>query len=292
VVYLATDSVGGGPSTNYMLGVAAHEFHHMIHYNYDTNEATWVEEGLSELAMWLFGNPDIISGFNSNPDNSLIVWGSAWADYIQTYLWTLYAYEQYGGQPTIWDLVHLPANGMAGYLTALTGQGYTVTMEDVFGDWTVANYLDDTAVQAGQFGYEGDDLPPFVPFRTHSSYPDGGTGSVQNWATDYIRLTGFVGAPTLTFNGIDSCNFRVSVMALDPSLPTQVEWVALDAARNGQIEFTAAAGYAEVIVSVASVCPLTSASYSYTVGDETSATLPFSDGFESGDTSAWSLTVP
>jgi hypothetical protein len=32
--------------------------------------------------------------------------------------------------------------------------------------------------------------------------------------------------------------------------------------------------------------------YSYTVGDETSAALPFSDGFESGDTSAWSVTVP
>ncbi len=162
VVYLATDSSGGGPSTNYMLAVAAHEFQHMIHYNYDTNEDIWVEEGLSELAMWLFGHPDAISAFNSNPDNSLIVWGAEWADYIQTYLWTLYAYEQYGGQPTIWDLVHLPANGMAGYLAALTGQGYAVTMEDVFGDWSVANYLDDTAVPAGQFGYTGDDLPPFV----------------------------------------------------------------------------------------------------------------------------------
>jgi hypothetical protein len=181
---------------------------------------------------------------------------------------------------------------MAGYLAALTGQGYAVTMEDVFGDWGVANYLDDPAVQAGQFGYEGDDLPPFVPFRTHSSYPDAGTGSVQNWATDYIRLTGFAGAPTLAFDGADNRDFRVSVMALDPSLPTVVEWVALDSANNGQLEFSAAAGYAEVIVSVANVYPSTSATYSYTVGDETSAALPFSDGFESGDTSAWSATVP
>jgi len=292
VVYLATDSVGGGPSTNYMLGVAAHEFQHMIHYNYDTNEDSWVEEGLSELAMWLFGNPDVISSFNSNPDNSLIAFIGEWADYIKTYLWTLYAYEQYGGQPTIWDLVHHPANGMAGYLAALTGQGYAVTMEDVFGDWGVANYLDDPAVQAGQFGYNGDDLPPFAAFRTHTSYPDGGTGSVQNWATDYIRLTGFAGAPTLAFDGADARDFRVSMMALDPSLPTVVEWVALDSANNGQLEFSAAAGYAEVIVSVANVYPSTSATYTYTVGDETSAALPFEDGFESGDTSAWSATVP
>ncbi|PWB71284.1 MAG: hypothetical protein C3F15_12875 [Holophagae bacterium] len=292
VVYLATDSSGGGPSTDYMLGVAAHEFQHMIHYNYDTNEDTWVEEGLSELAMWLFGHPDAISGFNSNPDNSLTAWNAQWADYIKTYLWTLYAYEQYGGQPTIWDLVHTAANGMAGYLTALTGQGYTVTMEDVFGDWSVANFLDDTSVQSGQFGYEGDDLPPFVPFRTHSSYPDAGTGSAQNWATDYIRLTGFVGAPTLGFDGANDRDFRVSVMAIDPSLPTQVEWVPLDTANNGQIEFSAASGYAEVIVSVANVFPSTSASYSYTVGDAASSALPWEDGFESGDTAAWSATVP
>jgi hypothetical protein len=242
--------------------------------------------------MWLFGHPDVISSFNSNPDNSLIVWGSEWADYIQTYLWTLYAYEQYGGQPTIWDLVHHPANGMAGYLTALTGQGYSVTMEDVFGNWSVANYLDDTAVQSGQYGYTGDDLPPFAPFRTHSSFPDGGTGSVQNWATDYIRLTGFLGAPTLGFDGADNRSFRVSMMALDPSLPTVVEWVALDSSNNGLVEFSAASGYAEVIVSVANVYPSSSASYGYTVSDETPATLPFEDGFESGDTSAWSVTVP
>jgi hypothetical protein len=57
-------------------------------------------------------------------------------------------------------------------------------------------------------------------------------------------------------------------------------------------EYAGKAGYAEVIVSVANVYPLTSATYSYTVGDETSATLPFEDGFESGDTSAWSATVP
>jgi hypothetical protein len=290
VVYLATDSFE--PASNYMLAVAAHEFQHMIHYNQDPNEDLWVEEGLGELAMWLFGNPDVISQFNSNPDNSLIVWGSAWADYIQTYLWTLYAYEQFGGQPTIWDLVHHPANGMAGYLSALTGQGYMVTMENVFGDWSVANYLDDPSVSAGQYGYVGDDLPPFVPFRTHSAYPATGTGTVQNWATDYVRLTGFVGPPTLDFNGADSRDFRVSVLAIDPSLPTVVRWLSLDSANDGQLEFTEATGYAEVVISIANVYPSTGGTYGYTVTDATTAGLPFSDGFESGDTTGWSAEVP
>ena len=58
------------------------------------------------------GHPDTISGFNTQPDNCLTDFGGAWADYIQCYLWSLYNYEQYGGQPMVWDLIHNPANGM------------------------------------------------------------------------------------------------------------------------------------------------------------------------------------
>jgi hypothetical protein len=287
VVYLASDS--GAPASDYMLGVAAHEFQHMIHYNYDTDESTWANEGLSELAMWLFGHPDTISSFNGNPDNSLTTWGSAWADYIQTYLWTLYVYEQYGGQPTIWDVVHTPGNGMAGYLTAVTGQGYGVTMENVFGEWSVANYLDDPAVPDGQYGYAGETLPAFVPFRTHSAYPASGAGTVQSWATDYVRLTGLPGAPSLAFNGVDSGSFRVFMVARDPARPTLVRQVSLTSANDGSLELTAAEGYAEVVVSIASVGALASSSYSYAV---TIPSFLFANGFETGTTSAWSLTAP
>ena len=212
-----------------------------------------MDEGLGELAMWLFGNPDIISGFNTSPDNSLIDWGSAWADYIQTYLWTLYAYEQFGGLPTIWDLVHHPSNGMSGYLNALAGQGYNITMEDVFGVWAVANFLDDTLVVAGQYGYDGDTLPPFSAFRTHDTFPAAGSGTVQNWAADYIRLTGLTAAPTLHFDGMDTREFRVAYLARDPSLPTLVRWVPLDNANDGVFEFNEAVGYAEVIIAIANV---------------------------------------
>ena len=283
VVYMATDS--GAAASDYMLAVAAHEFQHMIHYNQDPNEDTWVDEGLAELAMWLFGNPDTISGFNTNPDNSLTDWGGYWSDYIQTYLWTLYAYEQFGGQPTIWDLVHNAANGMSGYLSTLTGQGYCVTMENIFGDWSVANYLDDTTVPEGEYGYSGDTLPPFTPFRTHNTYPDSGSGSVQKWATDYIRLSNFGGTPIIDFNGDDARDFRVFVMALDSSLPTIVVPMTLDGANDGYHVFTEANGYAEVIVSVANVYANSGASYTYDV--DAISNLIFADGFESGDTTAW-----
>jgi hypothetical protein len=127
-----------------MLAVTAHEFEHMIHWNHDSDEASWVDEGMAELAMWFYGAPDNISSFNSNPDNSLIVWNGDWADYIKTYLWSLYFYEQYGGQPSVYAVVQEPANSIQGYENVLDNLGYSQNFEDVFADWTVANYLDDT----------------------------------------------------------------------------------------------------------------------------------------------------
>jgi hypothetical protein len=263
VIYLATDS--GEPASDYMLAVAAHEFQHLIHFNQDENEEAWVEEGLGELAMWLFGHPDNISAFNSNPDNNLTDWGGYWADYIQTYLWTLYIYEQYGGQLTIWDLTHNPANGMTGYQQVLNGHGYPVQMEDVFGNWGVANFLDDPAVPDGQFGYNGDTLPPFFAYRTHSSYPATGSGSVQAWAAEYIRLTNLSGPPVLEFAGNDLRDFRVAMLATDPVLPTLVDFVALDEFNDGTLAFTDAVGYEEVIITVANVYPSGTGNYTYHV---------------------------
>lgn len=260
VVYLAVDN--GNPAGNYMLAVMAHEFEHLIHFARDTNEDSWLDEGMGELAMWLFGNPDTISSFNTNPDNNLIDFGGAWADYIQTYLWSLYAYEQLGGQPFIWDLVHSPLNGMASYDAIMTAHAIGYGTDTLFRNWAVANYLDDTSVPNGEFGYTGDTLPPFNPWRTHGTYPASSSGSLQGWAAEYIRCTGVDGVLHLDFNGLDSRNFRVAMLGLDGTLPTQVEFVTLDSAQDGSLDFAAAQGYDEVIVCVANLSP-SLATYTY-----------------------------
>ena len=84
--------------------------------------------------------------------------------------------------------------------------------------------------------------------------------------------------PNLDFNGLDTRDFRVSMLALDPGLPTLVQWVVLDGANDGYYEFTAAAGYTEVIISVANVYPSTAATYSYTV--DRFSDMIFADDFE------------
>ena len=263
VIYMATDN--GAPGDDYMLAVAAHEFEHLIHFNTDQNEDIWADEGLAELAMWLFGHPDNISGFNNNPDNSLTTWNSAWADYIQTYLWTLYIYEQFGGRQTIWDIAHHASNGMSGYEQVLTNLGYAIPIEQIFANWVVANYLDDPSLDAGQYGYTGEALPAFYPWRTHNALPAGTTGSVQNWAGEYMRLTSMDAISTYAFNGNDTRNFRVNLIAMDPVLPTLVEPLPLDGLNDGTLTFAAAEGYDEAIICVANVHPSASGTYTYNV---------------------------
>jgi len=230
VLYLNTTS-SGGPSGYYMLAVAAHEFEHMIHWKYDDDEDSWVDEGLAELAMWFFGNPDNISSFNNNPDNNLTVWEGTWADYIKTYLWTLYFYERYGGHPSIYAVVHEPANSIAGYNEVLGDFGYTEVFEDVFADWTVANFLDDTSLVDGRYGYVGEDLPPFNTAGTYSTYPVSDIfRTVNHWGTDYYRFQDFTGFETLalTFDGSDNNVFAVWGIALYESSTTDVQRMVLD----------------------------------------------------------------
>ena len=229
-LYLNTDN-GQSPSGDYMISVVAHEFEHMIHWKYDEDEDLWVDEGMAELAMYFYGRPDVIAGFNTNPDDPLPTFEGDWADYIKTYLWSLYFFEQYGGYAGVYDLVHEPFNGLYGYDTVLAALGYSETTVDVFADWAVANFLDDTSIGDGRFGYYGDDLPPFNVAGTYDSYPVGNQSrAVNQWATDYYRFQDFSGftALVLDFDGIDSRDFAIWGLALYGDGSTGVYRMTLD----------------------------------------------------------------
>ncbi len=267
VVYLncATSADPGG---EYLNAVVAHEFEHMIHWLYDTNEDSWVDEGCAELAMFLFGHPDSISGFNANPDNNLTVWDGDWADYIKTYLWTLYLYEQYGGEDTIYDLVHEAANSVTGVDNVLAANGYAEDMADVFDDWVIANFLDidDPGFFGGKYGYSGDDLPPFNTFAEYDSFPVNGSSTVNHWASDYVQYIGgtkdvdevilsYAGHSSsgsmgydytavghenpyelfLTFDGADNNLFSVRAITFDNNVATDVVVMTLDGNQYGEL---------------------------------------------------------
>ncbi|MFO7950402.1 MAG: FlgD immunoglobulin-like domain containing protein [Candidatus Fermentibacteraceae bacterium] len=286
VLYLNTTSQGG-PGGHYMNAVMAHELEHMIHWKYDEDELSWVDEGMAELAMWLYGNPDNISGFNGNPDNSLVVWDGTWADYIKTYLWTLYFYERYGGLETVYAVVHEPANSTAGYDEILDDYGYSEDFRDVFADWTVANFLDDTTIADGRYGYAGDELPAFSVSGNYTSYPvEEESGTVSNWAADYYRFHNISdGGLTLAFDGSDTNWFAVWALHIPAAGDTEVYRMELDSAsQSGEITVTGVEGPDDEVILVA-------ASASSTGGPDYTFSAWESTGVSGGSSRPGTLSV-
>jgi len=172
------------------ISVLAHELQHMIHWGADINEETWLDEGCAELAMVYFGLPDPISGFPSQPDNQLNVWNQGWADYVKVMLFFTYLEEQFDTEENnlIKDIVEDPTNGLNSVIDQLIENGFQIPFESVFLNWTIANFVDDPELDQGQYGYEGLDLPSFSTSGSHTAFPVSAAGSVQSWATDYIRV--------------------------------------------------------------------------------------------------------
>jgi hypothetical protein len=154
-------------------GTFAHEFQHLIHRDIDPDEYSWPNEGCSELAQIICGY-----GFPSGHiyyylryfwDTSLVVWEGSLANYGAVALWTYYIYEHYGRQ-FIWDLVHEQANGIAGYNNVFKARGIGKDFDQVFQEWAIANYLDDTTFAKGVYGYYGLDF---------------GTADTRYWSIPY-----------------------------------------------------------------------------------------------------------
>ncbi len=189
-------------------GTIAHEFQHMVHHNYDPSETSWINEGLSELAARLtgYGGFRFARAFTAQPNIQL----TTWPDYEQSgphygagYLFASYTYDRFG-EKFIHDLVAEKAHGVQGYENVLKKDQPGLTFEDVFKDWVIANYLDDTKAGNGRYGYPDIDLRTnelrIKPQATLTDKGQSREGESSQYGAEYIRLTGC--APmTLQFEG-------------------------------------------------------------------------------------------
>lgn len=261
VLYIS--SLTADPGGPYITAVMAHEFEHMIHWLGDQGEDAWVDEGMAELAMWLYGHPDDIVGFPANPDNDLTTFSGQFADYVKVYLWSLYFYEQFGGEPTCYLLVQNPLNGVPGYDSVLDTIGSPLNFVDAYANWIVANFIDDTTFDQGQYGYRGATLPAFNAI-TKSTYPVPPTnGAVLRYAADYIKFVN--GTPQrLRFDGGDVGTWRPRVIFRNGTTTQQVADIPLDAVDFGTIDL---AGFGQTfdtaVLVVGKTAPSSATSYQY-----------------------------
>jgi immune inhibitor A len=171
--YISADGVD--LSSNYIESVLAHEFQHMVHWNVDRNEETWVNEGFSELVEIILGYE--IGGFDylftQKTDIPLLHWpaepGTAGQHYGQVFLFMTYLYDRFG-----WDFMHALAVNTSNGLEALdqtleeldiqdpyTGQ--LLAADAVFLDWSVSLALQDPDLADGRYGLQSYSNPP-MPF--------------------------------------------------------------------------------------------------------------------------------
>jgi immune inhibitor A len=199
--------------SEFAFAVFAHEFQHMIHWNRDRNESTWVNEGFSELAVLLNGyqvgseysyivNPDL--QLNDWPDDS----SQTSPHYGAAFLFLTYFLDRFGEEVTK-EIIPEQANGLEGIDAVLKNNniqdpltGKEINADDVFTDWVIASYLRDEMVGDGRYTYHNfSEAPQAAATETIDDCPiEFFHRDVHQYGVDYIRIN-CRGSHTLRFEG-------------------------------------------------------------------------------------------
>jgi immune inhibitor A len=210
----------------------AHEFQHNIHHDWQPNGELWMNEGCSMLAEPLCGYEypfGYLPYFLATPDNSLTEWGdqgddNILADYAQVLLWTTYIADHYG-VGVLSEYVQSGIPGIPGINAAFAAEGYSVTMDDVFNDWRIANLIHSDSPGGGKYNYFSIDLGAFlegefvdpiprvyevegeqVPWTCGASF--GGT-KIYDWYVSDQVLLGTYGTDYISLVDLSLINFIV-----------------------------------------------------------------------------------
>ena len=187
------------PGSEIYMSVLAHEFQHAIHFNQDTGEDSWVNEGLSELATQISGyEVNSFDAFLPRPDTQLNYWPESsarrFAHYGSSALFFIYLTQRIGGTAYLKDLMTEQLDDVAGVNAFL--RDFDLNFEDVFADWVIANYLD---ADDEKYGYLDNDV------RIRRARPLGdGKGremSLPQFSARYHSLRSNSSEGTLRFQG-------------------------------------------------------------------------------------------
>jgi len=217
----------------YAYGVLAHEFQHMIHWYRDRNETSWMNEGFSDLAMYLngydTGGHDY--AYAQDPDMQLNDWpndnSQTAPHYGASFLFLNYFLDRLGEQATK-DLVANTANGLESIDLLLQEIGATdplngdpVGADDLFMDWILTSYLQDEEVGDSRYAYRLYPRAP-QPSATETRRTCGQnmlTRDVHQYGADYISIQ-CRGDFTLNFEG----SIQVGVLPANPHSGSYAFW--------------------------------------------------------------------
>ncbi|MBN1426820.1 MAG: immune inhibitor A [Anaerolineae bacterium] len=194
IFYISINALMWGE--DYYSSVLAHEFQHMITWNIDRNEDGWLDEGQSELASFVngYGPSDKVPMFFQNPNLQLNTWpedGNSGPHYGASYLFVTYFLDRFGVE-AVRTLAAEPANGLDAVDNVLKSMGLDTGADQYFGEWVIANWLQDPNVPPGIYGYTSEQnlYTPGIA-QKFKEYPVPLTSlRVHQYGTDYINLHG------------------------------------------------------------------------------------------------------
>lgn len=186
---------------SFMSHLVAHELQHMIHWNYDTQETFWVEEGLSEYAATLFGHvPWTAQSFFQRPDRCLIDWNDTQdaENYGHVFLFIDFLLNHPSLTPAIRqrlvrEIVKSTADGIPSIVGALGKVARTIDFHVVFRDFCLTTFLFHPKYPKASFPYvfrpllhgalKGYPEAPVTARQTFSAPVGKGRGKVSLWST-------------------------------------------------------------------------------------------------------------
>ena len=190
--YMNTEGLPIGSAA--YLGTAVHEFQHIISSNVHKNLDTWMNEGFSDLAIYLngFGDPGHAQAYLAAPNTQL----NAWAEldqsiphYGESFLFLTYFYDRFGAEATR-RLLANPKRGLEAMDDVLATIQPGMTADDLFADWEIAIYLNDPTVASGQYAYKDIKFNKPRVTRTIDQFPSTLNGTVNHYGTVYYILQG------------------------------------------------------------------------------------------------------
>jgi immune inhibitor A len=178
---------GAGVGSASYTGTLAHEFQHLVHAIADSNESTWLNEGLSELAAGLLGLPTIpFSAYLRDPEVSVVDWpenpNEALPYYAGSSLFAAYLTHRVGKE-NLRHLVAQPLDGVAGVDAFLDDVLPGVSFEEIYSDWLVANIV---AADTGRYAYDSLSSPAVVNRKLDA--PGTIEGTVNQLGSWYLNI--------------------------------------------------------------------------------------------------------
>ncbi len=153
-----------------ILSTVAHEFQHLIHWNYDPDECSFMNESMSILAEFFCGfKVDLPEACFTNTNIPFFDWSDEnhKINESRAALFGVYLREQCG-DAFIKYLIAAQDSCIKGIDSALMNAGISqYSFEKLYMNWAIANYVNDKYLDS-RYGYNNKLFNKPVPIKTHS----------------------------------------------------------------------------------------------------------------------------